>query len=50
MSVDLVTRKDVDLSVKGRHDPCIANRGAIVVEAMTVFTLADLALRGGFLV
>ena len=50
MSVDLVTREDVDLSVKGRHDPCIANRGAIVVEAMTVFTLADLALRGGFLV
>ncbi len=50
MSVDLLTREDADLSVKGRHDPCIANRGAIVVEAMTVFTLADLALRGGFLV
>ncbi|MDO9522704.1 MAG: chorismate synthase [Methanocorpusculum sp.] len=50
MSVDLVIRENVDLSVKGRHDPCIANRGAIVVEAMTVFTLADLALRGGFLV
>ncbi len=50
MSVDLLTREDPDLSVKGRHDPCIANRGAIVVEAMTVFTLADLAARGGFLV
>lgn len=50
MSVDLVSREDADLSVKGRHDPCIANRGAIVVESMTVFTLADLALRGGFLV
>lgn len=50
MSVDLLTREDTDLSVKGRHDPCIANRGAIVVEAMTVFTLADLAARGGFLV
>jgi chorismate synthase len=48
MSVDLVSQEDADLSVKGRHDPCIANRGAIVVEAMTVFTLADLAARGGF--
>lgn len=50
MSVDLLTREDADLSVKGRHDPCIANRGAIVVEAMTVLTLADLAARGGFFV
>lgn len=49
-SVDLLTHEDADLLVKGRHDPCIANRGAIVVEAMTIFTLADLALRGGFLV
>ena len=49
MSVDLLTRKDADLTVSGRHDPCIAHRGAIVVEAMTVFTFADLALRGGYL-
>ncbi|HJJ29822.1 MAG TPA: chorismate synthase [Methanocorpusculum sp.] len=49
-SVDLLTHENTDLSVNGRHDPCIANRGAIVVEAMTIFTLADLALKGGFLV
>ena len=49
MSVDLLHHTNADLSVAGRHDPCIANRGAIVVESMTVFTLADLALRGGYL-
>lgn len=47
-SVDLTTLDDAELLVRGRHDPCIATRGAIVVEAMTVFTLADLLLRGGF--
>lgn len=47
-SVDLVDLADAELLIKGRHDPCIAMRGAIVVEAMTVFTLSDLLIRGGF--
>lgn len=47
-SVDLVTLENTTLSISGRHDPCIANRGAIVVEAMTIVTLADLLVRGGF--
>ena len=47
-SVDLLRRENTFLSVSGRHDPCIANRGAIVVEAMTIVTLADLLIRGGF--
>ncbi|HJJ48626.1 MAG TPA: chorismate synthase [Methanocorpusculum sp.] len=47
-SVDLVDYSDAQLFVKGRHDPCIAPRGAIVVEAMTLFVLSDLLIRGGY--
>ena len=47
-SVDLFAAKDAELAVRGRHDPCIAPRGAVVVEAMTIFTIADLLIRGGF--
>ncbi|MCZ9312070.1 MAG: chorismate synthase [Methanocorpusculum sp.] len=48
-TVNLRDGTNADLSVQGRHDPCIANRGAIVVEAMTAFVLADLCVRGGYL-
>ncbi|HJJ41727.1 MAG TPA: chorismate synthase [Methanocorpusculum sp.] len=47
-SVDLVDFEDAQLMVHGRHDPCIAHRGAIVVEAMTIFTLSDLLVREGY--
>ena len=48
-SVNLVTLEDAEISVRGRHDPCIAPRGAIVIEAVTIFTIADLLFRGGFI-
>ncbi|MDE2522994.1 MAG: chorismate synthase [Methanocorpusculum sp.] len=48
-TVNLRDGTNANLSVQGRHDPCIANRGAIVVEAMTAFVLADLCVRGGYL-
>lgn len=48
-TVNLPEGINAELSVAGRHDPCIANRGAVVVEAMTAFVLADLCVRGGFL-
>ncbi len=32
------------LELKGRHDPCVAIRGAVVCEAMMALTLADMAL------
>lgn len=32
------------LSLKGRHDPCIAIRGCIVAEAMTKLVIADMLL------
>ena len=47
-SINLDTHQNADLSVVGRHDPCIAPRGAIVLEAMTLFTLTDFLIRGGF--
>ena len=32
--------------LKGRHDPCVAIRGAVVCEAMMALVLADMALLG----
>jgi chorismate synthase len=39
------TNEIEDFSVKGRHDLCIALRVPVVLEAVTTFVLADLALR-----
>ena len=36
----------VTLSLKGRHDPCVAIRGAVVTEAMMALVLADMVLLG----
>lgn len=43
-SVNLDTGEDVDLKVKGRHDPCIAVRGVPVIRAAVELVLADLLL------
>jgi chorismate synthase len=48
-TVDLKSRTNVEIVVTGRHDPCIVPRAVVVVEAVTAFALADLALEGGFL-
>jgi chorismate synthase len=48
-TVNLRTRAPATLVVTGRHDPCIVPRAVVVVESVTTFVLADLALRGGFL-
>ena len=36
---------DVEVSTKGRHDPCVAIRGVPVAEAMLAIVLADHLLR-----
>ena len=36
--------EEVECALKGRHDPCVAIRGAVVCEAMMALTLADMAL------
>jgi chorismate synthase len=47
-TVDLATRGPATIVVTGRHDPCIVPRAVVVVESVTAFVLADLALRGEF--
>ena len=43
---DTITTNEetVKCNLKGRHDPCVAIRGAVVCEAMMALTLADMAL------
>ena len=38
------TNEEVDFSLKGRHDPCVAIRGTVVCEAMTALVIADMLL------
>ncbi len=39
-----VDNEPVKCNLKGRHDPCVAIRGAVVTEAMMALVLADMAL------
>ncbi len=43
-SVNLETGQNTVLEIKGRHDPCIAARGAVCTEAAAAIALADLIL------
>jgi chorismate synthase len=36
--------EEVDFSLKGRHDPCVAIRGSVVAEAMAALVVADMVL------
>ncbi len=41
----LTTRnEEVDFSLKGRHDPCVAIRGTVVCEALAALVIADMVL------
>ena len=37
--------KNTNISVKGRHDPCVGIRAVPIAEAMMALTLCDLYLR-----
>ena len=41
-TVDLVSGRDAELTVKGRHDPCIVPRAVPVVDAALALGLLDL--------
>jgi len=43
-TVNLETGTDAKLSIKGRHDPCIAFRAVPVLDAATAIVIADLLL------
>ncbi len=48
-TVNLATREAAQLTVTGRHDPCIVPRAVVVLESVGLVAIADLALRGGYL-
>jgi len=39
-----IKNAEVEFSLKGRHDPCVAIRGSIVAESMTALVVADMLL------
>ena len=41
-TVDLASGENCVIEIKGRHDPCIASRAAVVVRAATAFAVYDL--------
>lgn len=46
-SVDYVKMEEVEITVKGRHDPCIVPRAVPVVEAMVALVLVDCIMLQG---
>lgn len=47
-TVDFVKNEDAILQIKGRHDPAIIHRAAVVVDSITALTICDLlAMRFG---
>jgi len=38
------SNNNISLQIKGRHDPCVVPRAAVIVEAMTALTIADFIL------
>lgn len=48
-TVDLAARKEVELTVPGRHDPTVVPRAVPVVENSTALVLADHAMRAGII-
>ena len=41
-TVDYIGKTDGELQIKGRHDPCIVPRAAVVQNTLTAFGLLDL--------
>ena len=41
-TVDFAEKQDAELQIKGRHDPCIVPRAAVVQNTLTAFGLLDL--------
>ncbi len=43
-TIDIEKRKNAELLVKGRHDPCIVPRAIPVIEASAAIAILDLIL------
>ena len=46
-TVDFLTGENVDFTLSGRHDPCIAHRARVVIDSVTALVIYDL-LAGRF--
>jgi len=44
-TVNLQTKENVKIKIKGRHDSCITPRAVVVVESVTILALADIILK-----
>lgn len=41
-TVDFMEKKDADLQIEGRHDPCIVHRACVVADSLCAMVIADL--------
>lgn len=41
-TINVETKENVELEIKGRHDPCIVQRAVVVVEAMMALGILDM--------
>ena len=41
-SINLETKENIDIEIKGRHDPCIVPRAVPVVEAVAALAIYDI--------
>jgi chorismate synthase len=41
-TIDFIEGAEKDISIEGRHDPCIAHRARIVVDSLTAIALCDM--------
>lgn len=48
-TVDLETMDEIDIEIKGRHDPCICPRVLPVAEASVAIVMVDHLIRSGFI-
>ena len=47
LTVNLKTKENTEIVIKGRHDPCIVPRAVPVVEAVAALVITDLLLESG---
>ena len=43
-TVDIKNMKNTTLASRGRHDPCIVHRAAVVIESVTALVIADMLI------
>ncbi|MBQ7522199.1 MAG: chorismate synthase, partial [Clostridia bacterium] len=41
-TIDLIHKKNTELVIKGRHDPCIVPRATVVIESALAIALMDI--------